>query len=125
MILYINTIQNSLVEIALKNKGRVVAIKKFKSDRTQAEKFLPAIEKLLKASKLKLKDLKSIEIENSGGSFTSLRIGVVTANALAYALGITISGRSGKSKSVRNGKRSFKVIEPVYDRDPDITEKKK
>ena len=123
MTLYINT--PCLIEISLKNKGRVVALKKIKAERAQAEKLLPAIDKLVKANKLKLKDLKNIQIENRGGSFTSLRIGVVTANALAYALGITITGRSGKSKSVQSGNRSFKVIEPVYGRDPDITEKKR
>ncbi len=125
MTLYINTTPNNLIEISLKNKGRIVVLKKIKAERTQAEKLLPAIDKLVKANKLKLKDLKNIQIENRGGSFTSLRIGVVTANALAYALDIAISGKSGKSKSARNEKRSFKIIEPVYDRDPDITEKKK
>jgi len=124
MILYINTTQNNLIEISLKNKGRVVAVKKFKSDRTQAEKLLPNIEKLLKADKIKLSDLKSIEVENGGDSFTSLRIGVVTANALAYALGIAVAGSRGKSKTIKNGKRIFKVIEPIYNREPEIMKKK-
>jgi len=125
MILYINTTQNNLIEIAVKNKGKFVCVKKFKSERTQAEKLLPAIEKLLKANKLKLKDLKGIEVENGGDSFTSLRIGVVTANALAYALGIAVAGSNGKSKTIKSGKIIFKVIEPIYNREPDITVKKR
>jgi len=124
MTLYINTTENNLIEIGLKNKNKPVAVKRIKSYRTQAEKLLPAIDKLLKNSKLKPNDLKSVEIENRGGSFTSLRIGVVTANALAYALGIAVAGNGGINKIVRSGQRSFKVAEPIYDREPEITAKK-
>ncbi len=123
MTLYINTTQNNLIEISLKDKNKLVAYKKFKSRRTQAEKLLPAIEKLLKANKLRLSNLDSVEVENRGGSFTSLRIGVVTANALAYALGAAVMGR-GKTKVVKSGKRTFNVVEPFYDREPEITKKK-
>lgn len=120
MTLYINTTQNNSIEISLKDKNKLVAAKKFKSNRTQAEKLLPAIEKLLKANKFKLSDLESVEVENRGGSFTSLRIGVVTANALAYALGIAVLGsRKSKVKS-----QKFSVVEPLYDREPEITKKK-
>ncbi len=107
MILYINTSKNDLIEIAVKSADKLVATKKIKSHRSQAEKLLPAVEKLLKLKKIKLKNLSEIEVENRGGSFTSLRIGVITANALAYALGI------GK-----------KIVEPIYDREPEITKKK-
>ena len=119
MTLYINTTQNDLIEISLKNKSKLVAIKKFKSHRTQAEKLLPAIEKLLKANKLELGDLKGVEVENSGGSFTSLRIGVVTANALAYALGVPVKGM--RETVVRR----LSVVKPIYDREPEITKKKR
>ncbi|MFH1583463.1 MAG: hypothetical protein ABIB72_04095 [Candidatus Falkowbacteria bacterium] len=123
MILYINTTQNNSIEIAVKDKNKLIAVKKFKSHRAQAEKLLPAIDKLLKNSKLKLSDLSSIEIENRGGSFTSSRIGVVTANALAYALGIAVAGK-GKTKIVQSGKKKFNVVEPLYNREPEITAKK-
>ncbi|MDP2708742.1 MAG: hypothetical protein Q8O93_01655 [bacterium] len=110
MILYIDTTKNDLIEIGLKKGGEFVARKKIKAERRQAEKLLPAVEKMLKAAKLKLSGIKKIEVENRGGSFTSLRVGVVTANALGYALGIGV-----------NGKR---IVEPEYDREPEITEKK-
>jgi len=123
MILHINTTQNNLIEVSLKDRNKHIAVKKFKSDRTQAEKLLPSIEKLLKANKLKLSNLSSIEVENRGGSFTSLRIGVVTANALAYALSIAVIGR-GKIKVIKSGKKEFNVVEPLYSRQPEITTKK-
>jgi len=108
MILFINTTNNDFLEIALKEGGKTVAQKKIKTHYDQAEKLLPAIEKMIKARKLELKNIKKIEVENRGGSFTSLRIGVVTANALNYALG---------------GKIDIAV--PVYDKEPNITMKKK
>jgi tRNA A37 threonylcarbamoyladenosine modification protein TsaB len=143
MTLYINTTKNNLIEISLKNKNKVISVKKFKSHRAQAEKLLPAIEKLLKANKLKLSNLASIEVADRGGSFTSLRIGVVTANALAYALGIAVAGGAGGQelpvslsarfdreprRASRGGKvknQKFSVVEPAYDREPEITKKKK
>lgn len=114
MILYINTSKNNLIEIAVKNNNKAVAAKKIKSHHTQAEKLLPAMEKFFKSNKLKLKDLSKIEVENRGESFTSLRIGVVTANALAYAIGIPVAGNNGVSK----------IVEPAYSREPEITKKR-
>ena len=124
MTLYINTAQNNFIEIGIKDKNKTVAIKKFKSYRAQAEKLLPAIEKLLKANKLKLSDLSVLAVENSGDSFTALRVGVVTANALAYALNLPVSGNGGKAKITKSGQGNFSVIEPIYNREPEITAKK-
>ena len=115
MILYINTTQNNLIELGLKDGKAFIVKKKFSCQRAQAEKLLPAIEKMLKANKLKLSNLSGVAVENRGGSFTSLRVGVVTANALAYALGIPAAGSK---------KGSFSVAEPLYDREPEITAKK-
>jgi len=45
---------------------------------------------------------------------------VITANALAYALGIPVSG--SEKQKIKVGK--FNVVEPIYDREPEITKKK-
>ena len=124
MILYINTTQNNLIEIGVKVKNKFIVKKKFSSRRTQAEKLLPGIAKLLKVNRLKLSDLKEIKVANQGGSFTSLRIGVVTANALAYSLGRPVTGEFGRVKMVNQGQRSFNVVEPLYSSQPAIIKKK-
>jgi len=124
MILYIDTTVNDLITIGLKDKRKFIIKKKFKSKRTQAEKLLPAIDKLLKDRGVKLSGLESIEIVNQGGSFTSLRIGVVTANALAYALGIPVIGERGRAKKLKSGKMNFTLVEPQYGGQPNITVKK-
>ena len=125
MILYINTTANNLVEIGLKNESKFIIRKKFSSNHTQAEKLLPGIVKLLKGHKLKLSDIKGIEAANQGGSYTSLRIGVVTANALGYALKIPVRAENGEAKKVRGGKARFNLVKPAYGSDPEITVKSK
>ena len=120
MTLYINTTEKDLVKIAIKDGNREVAVKEFNAQYTQAEKLLPAIDKMLSNKKIKLSNLTKIEVANKGGSFTSLRIGILTANALGYALGIPVVEFGKKAtKAVK-----FNVIKPIYDREPNITKPK-
>ena len=101
-----------------------MAEKKVRAIRQEAEKLLLAIKALLKVKKINLKQINKIEVENRGGSFTSLRIGVVTANALAYALGIPVKGQGGTDIRHLRAVGRFNVVEPIYDREPEITMKK-
>lgn len=123
MTLYINTALPEETIIALSDNDRTLARKKFKFARHQAEKLLPAIDKLLVANKIKLSSIKKIMVASHGGSFTSLRIGVVTANALGYALKVPVvaaeTGKSGKSFA------AYSIIEPVYGAEPNIGKAKK
>ena len=67
--------------------------------------------------------LKKIKVENIGGSFTALRIGITTANALGYALNIPVEGT--KTNQTKKNKLEFSVVEPMYEREADITISKK
>jgi tRNA threonylcarbamoyladenosine biosynthesis protein TsaB len=125
MTLYIDTTNNDKIIIALKKQGRVIIKKELVAERAQAEKLLPAIDKLLKNNQLDLKTIKKMEVANSGGTFTALRIGVVTANTLAYALGIPVCGTSGQGATVRTRNNRFTIVKPIYSRAPNITKKKK
>ncbi|MFA6171746.1 MAG: hypothetical protein WC715_04860 [Patescibacteria group bacterium] len=160
MKLYINTIKNdsTKIEIGIFKDGKKIAGKEVRARYAQAEKLLPLIDKMFadkrlaaKARKGKkpgvkiikgkpgLKDIKEIAVANKGGSFTSLRIGVVTANALGYALGIRVRGvREGEIEEggKRNtGARKFKpdgktnkpkskkihIVKAEYGKEPNIT----
>ena len=81
--------------------------------------------------------IKGIIVENKGGSFTALRIGIVTANALGYALGIPVAsskfpekasgprGFTGKVKSLKlKNSTKYSVVMPEYEKEPNITVKK-
>jgi tRNA A37 threonylcarbamoyladenosine modification protein TsaB len=123
MILFINTTNKNKIEIALKEEGSVLARKEFEAKHSQAEKLLPEIEKMLKGKKIKLSDISGIEVANvsqEDTGFTSLRIGVVTANALGYALGVPVKGKS-QNKIKQEKLLEFDVVKPIYNREPNIT----
>jgi tRNA A37 threonylcarbamoyladenosine modification protein TsaB len=135
MILYIDTTDNNKMILALFRKEKENYILQKKKNipalRRQAEKLLPSIEKLLGDFSLMIKDIEMIVVNNYGGSFTSLRIGVVTANALAYALKSEIrSGRLEEKKLIVDKKTekkfsSYFIIEAMYSSEPNIGKSKK
>lgn len=121
MKLIINTaLENHGVYVAVEKEGKIFIEEKIIAEYQQAEKLLPEIDKLLKKKGLKLSDIKQIKAENRGGTFTSLRIGVVTANALAYALDIPIYGNE-KAESGAKTKNKINIIRPKYNREPIIS----
>lgn len=131
MVLFINT--------AEKNKITVGLIKSdFLFDRIvkecqwqESEKLLPMVKTLLKKNETSLEKLKGIIVVKGPGGFTSLRIGVITANTLGYSLKIPVVGvRLGKKmieQGIRQVKRikTFRIVEPYYGRPPNITKPKK
>jgi hypothetical protein len=117
MELLIDTTDKNFLILALRAKGKVVASKKIKTHFNQSEKLWPALDKLLKANKIKTANLKKIIVTNGQGSFTSLRIGVTAANALAFAWGLKVEDEQGHFKP--SGR--LRIVEPVYDRGPNIT----
>lgn len=135
MILYIDTTNNTEMILALFKKEKenyiLQKIKNIPALRRQAEKLLPSIEKLLNSFSLTIKDVEMIVVNNYGGSFTSLRIGVVTANALAYAAKTEIrSGRLEEKKLIVDKKivkkfSSHFIIEAMYSSEPNIGKSKK
>ncbi len=121
MILFIDTSDKEIIILQIVRGGEVLFEKKFKARFRQAEKLLESIDKLLIKAKVKLKDIERIQVESQGESFTSLRIGVITANALAFALGIPVVNSKGKSIK----KKDFFVVKPEYSQEPNITISKK
>jgi len=112
MILFINTTDKDIMEISISDaKKNIIIKKKIKAKYRQAEKLLVEIDKVLKQKKINLKKLKYIKVDNFGGSFTALRIGVLTANALGYALNIPVQGSRGIAKKFEN----FNIIKPIYE----------
>ncbi|MCX6796213.1 MAG: hypothetical protein NTW06_01820 [Candidatus Falkowbacteria bacterium] len=119
MILYLNSVKNEgqQIEVKLIKAGKEVFSQTINARGQQAEKLIPAVMKALKYSQVNMPAIKQIKVENSGGSFTALRIGVTTANALAYALGIEVKGTLPGKKI----KTLFSIVEPLYHCDPNIT----
>lgn len=117
MNIVIDTTQNHTISITLKKNGNVISEKNIPARRQQAEVLLIEINKMLKKNSANKKSLEKIEVANTGGSFTSLRIGVITANALGYGLEIPVVIKNEELKIKNNGnykKNIFNIVEPVY-----------
>lgn len=119
MELYIDTSKNEKIGLSLKNNKKIIENIVIEAKYSQAELLLPAIEKLLKKAKIKLSDLHKIFVADEGEGFTALRIGVVTANTLGYALGIPVN------KARNTKKQPFSIVKPKYNSEPNITYAKK
>lgn len=116
MILSIDTSLADTMTIQL-DDGLKQYNKKIKAARSQSEKLLSAIDDLLIKNNYKFKDIKKIKVQSEGGSFTSLRIGVLTANALAYALKIPVEAMNGDAPFKFLGGTA---VSPKYESEPNI-----
>jgi len=118
--LFIDTVTRQGSYAVIKQNGQVVADFFQEGSRNQAEQLLTSVIKLLAENKIQLSEIVQIEVVNTGGSFTSLRIGVVVANALAYGLDTEVKGSDGQ---VLAG-LEYSIVEPQYSSEPSITIKK-
>lgn len=126
MQLLIDTSDKDEVIVALLEGETILLQKAFGARYRQAEMLLVEIDKLFLSKKADLAQIDKIIVENRGDSFTALRIGVVTANALGYALGVPVVKKN--EKDIRNTvKRAqkFDIVQPEYSQEPNITPKKK
>ena len=99
----------------LKN-GKTIDRNKLEAKYQQSEKLLPAIHELLKSNNIDISKIERIKVNDKGEGFSSLRIGIVTANALAYALGIEVAGVNGGSIKTKD----FSMVKPKYNQEPNI-----
>ena len=118
MTLYIDTSKNNLIYLALKSGDELILEKKIAVQYSQAEKLLPGIDKLLKSANSDITKIKKIIVVNSGEGFTALRIGIITANALGFALNIPVF--SSDNKQIKSA-YDFSIIKPKYKKEPNIT----
>ncbi len=149
MILLINAASPETMTLALLNKkGGVLAKKKIEAKYKQSEKLLVGIERMIEThcnaslhnkkqrgwaySNTPLQKLEGIIAVKGPGSFTALRIGLTTANVMAFALGIPIIGvMDGElNKVVEEGMGKLgkakvgSYVMPEYGMEPNITVKK-
>ncbi len=102
----------------------------FKDSKDLSKDLLSNIEKLLINNDLNFKDLSGVNCFKGPGSFTSLRILIVSALSLSYSLNINIVGSEG-SDWIKEGnqrlinKESDSFITPIYTSGPFITKPKK
>ena len=80
-------IENKVVQIVLKEKGKVVDKLNFPEENNLSEKLLPSIDKLLKRNKFEPKDIKKVIADvDTPESFTASRIAKAVAGTFNYAI---------------------------------------
>jgi len=132
MILIINTTNEKYLEVILAENKDDFKIKKIEGDRKQSEQLLQTIDAILKDNNMEIKDIEGISVVNGPGGFTALRIGVVTANILSYALNIPVLGITlnefnnneelvEKSIDKLSRAKAGEIVIPVYGREPNIS----
>jgi tRNA threonylcarbamoyladenosine biosynthesis protein TsaB len=78
--------------IALERDGVSLAERHMTVNQRHAQRLVPEIHELLEQCSQRPRDCDLIAVSLGPGSFTGLRVGVVCANVLAYALGKPIVG---------------------------------
>ena len=117
-------------EIGLFNGDIRLVYETWEAHRRLSETLHSKLETLLKTQQLDWSDINGIIAYSGPGSFTGLRIGISTANALAYAVGIPIVGTSSEHwleagiSALNKGENDMPVI-PEYGSAPHITQPKK
>ncbi|MBU1036675.1 tRNA (adenosine(37)-N6)-threonylcarbamoyltransferase complex dimerization subunit type 1 TsaB [Patescibacteria group bacterium] len=135
MILLINSSQTDLIQLKLISENKIVDQSENREKFRQSELLLGMIDKLLQKNKVSLKSLKCLAVVSGPGAFSALRLGVATANAMAWTLSVPVIELSvsqanshslfkiinQKSKKIK----VFKSIIPKYGKEPNITVAKK
>lgn len=101
--------------IALLEDGRILAELNVHTGKTHSERLVPQIVELLRCAGVARKDLRGIAVSIGPGSFTGLRIGLGTAKALAYGLGVPILGVNTLEGLAANVMMTGVVLSPLLD----------
>lgn len=136
MILFINNLRISQLNVGLFEKGNFYWLKKSISQKKN-EKILLTINKILDKNNKTIKDLKGILVVNGPGSFSGIRVALSVANTLAWALNIPAIGipleKKGDQELFEKGlkklkkednQKSFGIVKPFYGKKPNITKPK-
>lgn len=127
-ILFIDTSTDQSMVKLLRN-GKVVDEKFWAGHGDLSETLLTKTQELLRNNKLKLSNLDQIAVNLGPGSYTGLRIGVTTANFLAWSLNLPIIAATiyhDKLSFIRVKKQQFilpKYQHPAYITRPRVARK--
>lgn len=91
-ILYINTSDSEKIFVSLSRDKNIDDISLVIKRGEMSNKLLRTIEKILDKSAIKTDKLDGILVYLGPGPYTSLRVGISTANTLGYVLNIPIYG---------------------------------
>jgi tRNA threonylcarbamoyladenosine biosynthesis protein TsaB len=91
-LLVLDTATNTIVVGAGTADGALLAADAFEGRYRHSQELLPAVQRLLAAAGLDLRDLAGVIVGTGPGAFTGLRVGLATAKTLAHELGVPVVG---------------------------------
>jgi tRNA threonylcarbamoyladenosine biosynthesis protein TsaB len=91
-VLSLDTSADIAVSVVDDTGGAVLAADRTAESRRHAELLSPMVASVLAAARLHPADLTAVVVGTGPAPFTGLRAGLVTARALAFALGISVHG---------------------------------
>ena len=117
-------------EIALYDSGKIIAQEAWLGHRKLAETLHAKIEELLNGQQKGWESLSGIVVFEGPGSFTGLRIGASTANAIAYSLHIPIVAMRNDDWAIKGVERLLageqdEIALPFYGSEANITTPRK
>ena len=77
-------------QVALAEASQLVGVRRLDEARRQARDLAPAVRELLRERGWEPRDLHAILVSRGPGSYTGLRVGIMSAKALAYATGCAL-----------------------------------
>ncbi len=113
-ILAFDTTGKSL-SLAILRGDRLVTLKTLNTGLQHSSKLLPAIESSLAETNTKLEDLDALAVTRGPGSFTGIRIGIATANSLAFSLNIPVIAVSSLETLAANYLQVDSLVLPAFD----------
>lgn len=119
-------LSNDFYLLAFDTSGKSLSIAILKQDQLLAEKFLninnqhsvnflPALKGLLEETNLSFNDISALAVSIGPGSFTGIRIGISTANTMAFDLNIPIFGISSLKALAEPLLSTDKYLLPAFD----------
>ena len=101
--------------VALAEGEKVLATYEINMGMTHSEGLVPQMEQLFQRTGIAKKDLELIAVSRGPGSFTGLRIGLATAEAMAYSLKIPMIAVSTLEVLAYNIPVDGVILAPVLD----------
>ena len=106
-------------QVALARGNTILAVCRLDEARRHARDLIPALAELLQAQNWKARDLDAVFVSRGPGSYTGLRIGIMTAKTLAYATGCALVGVDTFSAIALQAPRQALQIDVIADAQKD------
>lgn len=100
---------------ALCRDGQIIAAYDVNTGMTHSEELLPQLEQLLQRTGVKKNEIGLIAVSMGPGSFTGLRIGLATAEAMAYSWQCCLHGVDTLAALAYNVPLEGMVLSPILD----------